>query len=264
VALSATTAWVVKPSTSACAGVISWRCPWVSRQRTGLPKASTTAWIRGLNPPRERPKAWGRLFLGASGVLVSAYRGAIHQKLLQIRTDPVRLKKALPDPLFHPTRKAHIYAIPLPKVQRQIPPWCPGASHPQPRFQKQPVVFGRHTAAGFFARKQMLDPFHGSSRRINRSIPIIQNTPIFSCSWSNYLINVNTPKCFTVHLGSPIHPPKSQGNNYSREWCKIFSVVHNQLAVRGVNEMLFPVIHFRYPYELVSPQCGPYGLQPIL
>jgi hypothetical protein len=42
---------------NASAPVRSWACPGVSRKRSGLPRASTKAWILVLNPPLLRPIA---------------------------------------------------------------------------------------------------------------------------------------------------------------------------------------------------------------
>ena len=46
-----------KRSRKASAPIRSWACPGVSRKRSGLPRASTRAWILGLNPPLLRPIA---------------------------------------------------------------------------------------------------------------------------------------------------------------------------------------------------------------
>jgi hypothetical protein len=56
--LSTITCSVLMSWRSSCALVISWHCPPVSNNRSGLPSASTRAWILVVRPPRERPRAY--------------------------------------------------------------------------------------------------------------------------------------------------------------------------------------------------------------
>ena len=56
----------------------SWACPSVSFRAIGRPRASTSAWIFVVRPPRERPMQRDRIvFLTIGGMLVHPDRGAI-------------------------------------------------------------------------------------------------------------------------------------------------------------------------------------------
>src|SRR5713226_1825990 len=72
-ALSPSKASGLAPSSKDSAQVRSWACPGVSISATGLPKASTRAWILVVSPPRDRPIACSpsffapRRYVGARG-----------------------------------------------------------------------------------------------------------------------------------------------------------------------------------------------------
>jgi len=56
-ALSARTAFALKPSSRSLAGMLSWRWPTVRMKRTGRPSVSQAMWILVVSPPLERPRA---------------------------------------------------------------------------------------------------------------------------------------------------------------------------------------------------------------
>src|SRR6184192_4319158 len=101
---------------SACAWVIPWRCPGVSRQRTGLPKASTTAWVLVLNPPRERPKAWGPAFFGRQRRVGERVPWCYPSAPPPNQDRHCWPQKGAARSPFSPNEKSAIYTIPIPKV----------------------------------------------------------------------------------------------------------------------------------------------------
>ena len=78
--------------------------PAVSRKASGLPSASTRAWILVLSPPRLRPIAWSSSFFGRAGaVLVGAHDGAVDHRVFVVGARGEMLKHPLPHPAFGPT-----------------------------------------------------------------------------------------------------------------------------------------------------------------
>ena len=55
----------------------SWAWPGVCIDSTGLPRASTSAWILVVSPPRDRPIACSPFFSRPGAMLVSAHDGGV-------------------------------------------------------------------------------------------------------------------------------------------------------------------------------------------
>src|SRR5262249_31512935 len=147
---------------SASAPAKSCTCPGVSRKRSGLPSASTSAWILVLRPPRLRPRAWSSTFFeGAGAVLMSPHDGAVDHRVFVIAIGCQVLKDALPLPYagFGPAAEPPMRILPVAKPLRQVAPWDPRTVPVQHRLDKATIVMGGGTGVAPLAGKQVLDPF---------------------------------------------------------------------------------------------------------
>jgi hypothetical protein len=124
------------------AWVMSWRCPPVSRKRSGLPKASTQAWILVLNPPRLRPRAW----FSCPPLFLKHLRrkDALAQWYCRARFAPYpdhwrNVDAYRPHLVLTPTRKAFVDRIPVPLLFRKHAPLCAAAQDPQNSLHELPT-----------------------------------------------------------------------------------------------------------------------------
>src|SRR5262249_51708364 len=135
-------------------------CPGVSRKRSGLPSASTSAWILVLSPPRLRPGAWSATFFESAGaVLMSPHDGAVDHRVCVIAIGCQVLKDALPYAGFGPAAEPPVRILPVAEALRQVAPWDSRTVPVQHRLDKATIVTGGGTDVAPFAGKQVLDPF---------------------------------------------------------------------------------------------------------
>ena len=132
-ALSAITMSGSKPSTKAGAWMVSESWPAVKIERYGLPSASTAESILALNPPGERPIAWGPSFLHlryADELEWLCYRGEVVPD--QYHRRPVLAKVS--NPLFCPNGSSACrhYAS-----RKQVASRWPSPCNPQHSFNEQ-------------------------------------------------------------------------------------------------------------------------------
>src|SRR5262249_54600694 len=145
---------------SASAPAKSCTCPGVSRKRSGLPSASTSAWILLLRPPRLRPSAWSSTFFESAGaVLMSPYDGAVDHRVFVIAVGCQVPKDALPYAGFGPAAEPPVRILPVAEALRQVPPWDSRTVPVQHRLDKATIVARGGTNAAPLAGKQVLNPF---------------------------------------------------------------------------------------------------------
>src|SRR5215475_13374303 len=145
---------------SASAPAKSCACPGVSRKRSGLPSASTSAWIFVLNPPRLRPSAWSSAFFERAGaVLMSSHDGTVDHRVLVIAIGGQVLKDVLPDAGFGPAAKPPVRILPVAEALRQVAPWYSRTVPVQHRLDKATIILGGRADVARLTGKQVLDPF---------------------------------------------------------------------------------------------------------
>ena len=121
---------------SASAPAKSCACPGVSSRRSGLPSASTSAWILVLRPPRLRPRAWSSAFFESAGaVLMSPHDGAVDHRVFVIAIGCQVRKDALPYAGFGPPAEPPVRILPVAEALRQI---APGDSRTAPTSPSLP------------------------------------------------------------------------------------------------------------------------------
>jgi hypothetical protein len=134
--------------------------------RTGLPSASTTAWIFVDGPPRERPICWGPLSSRARGVLMGAHDRGIDEIAFAVTLTRQRFYQSCKHSRLRPSRKARVHGLPWAVRMRQVAPWRSRSQDPDHRFDHQPMRF-RVTSARLRRRWQYR---LGSSSTPRRSI----------------------------------------------------------------------------------------------
>src|SRR5262244_4665352 len=145
---------------SASAPAKSCTCPGVSRKRSGLPSASTSAWILVLSTPRLRPSAWSSTFFESAGaVLMSPHDGAVDHRVCVIAIGCQMLKDALPYAGFGPAAEPPVRILPVAEALRQVAPWYSCTVPVQHRLDKATIVLGGCADIARLAGKQVLDPF---------------------------------------------------------------------------------------------------------
>jgi hypothetical protein len=93
-----------------------------------------------VNPPRERPIAWFWVPPCAGALLVDPDDGAVGDHVFQVRITAQHSEYPVEHTPQRPPAEPLEDRIPIPEVQRQIPPWRANPRDPQHRFQKQAVV----------------------------------------------------------------------------------------------------------------------------
>lgn len=110
-------------------------------RRTGLPRASTTAWIFVDGPPRERPISCGPLFYRARSVLMGAYDRGIDQVTLAVPLASEGLEEAREHAARRPPRESRVDGLPGAIGARQIAPRRTGTKDPQHALHHGSVGF---------------------------------------------------------------------------------------------------------------------------
>src|SRR5712691_12050994 len=100
-------------SSSGSAHVRSWSCPGVSIRLKGLPKASASAWILVVNPPRDLPMACAPFFSRTGAVLMSAYNGGIDHHVFVVVIAGQQIENALENPAFRPSAETLMDRFPV-------------------------------------------------------------------------------------------------------------------------------------------------------
>jgi hypothetical protein len=123
---------------------MSWTCPGVNDSATGLPSASTTAWIFVVRPPRER--RWlgsRRLFLSAGAVLVRAHGRRVEHHELVVGVTSECFENPRKHAAFAPSAVAPVRCLPAPVPLRQIAPGDARAVTIDDGIDEQSVVGSR-------------------------------------------------------------------------------------------------------------------------
>src|SRR5215212_772474 len=162
-ALSAMRASASSPGRRASAPARSCSWPPVRWKPTGLPSASTSAWILVVSPPLLRPIAWsGPAFWGrrprAGRVLMSAHDGAVDHRIFVVSLCGEVLEHPLPHAGLGPAAEAGLHLDPTAEPLGQI---APGNARPiavEHGLDKQPVILGGHAHMPDPPRQQILDP----------------------------------------------------------------------------------------------------------
>jgi len=134
------------PSSSLSASLMSFLCPGDRMIRTGLPKASTSAWILVDGPPRERPISWGPLFCRARRVLMGAHDRGIDKKPLGVMLASQCLKQPRQYTGVGPAGKSRVDRLPRAVGARHISPRSAGPQNPDQSFDHELVGLGRSSA----------------------------------------------------------------------------------------------------------------------
>src|SRR5215472_18968180 len=132
--------------------------PPLRKKLTGLPNASTRAWILVLSPPRDRPIASSSsVFLCAGAVLMSSHDGAVYHGVFVVGIRRQMLQDPFPDAALGPPGKPRVNLDRIAESLRQIAPGYASAIPVEHGFDEQPVVTCRHPYPAFAARQQVLD-----------------------------------------------------------------------------------------------------------
>jgi len=93
-----------------------------------------------VNPPRERPIAWFWVPPCAGALLMDPDDGAVGDHVCKVRITAQHSEYPVEHTPQRPPAEPLEDRIPIPEVQRQIPPWRANPRDPRHRFQKQAVV----------------------------------------------------------------------------------------------------------------------------
>src|SRR6266404_3582289 len=115
-------------SSNGRAQVRSCFCPGVSIRLQGLPKASTSAWILVVNPPRD--------------LLIACQQ----------------LENTVENPALRPSAETLMDRFPVAETLGQIPPGTSSPKAIENRFDEQSIIFGGAAHVSFTPRQNVLDP----------------------------------------------------------------------------------------------------------
>src|SRR5512142_1440230 len=129
------------PSSSLSASLMSFLCPGDRMIRTGLPNASTSAWILVDGPPRERPISWGPLFGRARRVLMGTHDRGVDKEPLGVMLTRQGLKQPCQYTGVGPAPKPRVDRLPGTVGARHISPRGAGSQNPNHSFDHELVGF---------------------------------------------------------------------------------------------------------------------------
>jgi len=97
--------------------------PRVRKKASGLPRASTMAWILVLNPPLLRPMAWSSpSFFEPGAVLMCAYDGAVDHRVFVVRASAASISRSSSMRRSWPSAKTGVNLDRVTKTFRQVSP----------------------------------------------------------------------------------------------------------------------------------------------
>ena len=135
----------MSPSSS-YASFISCVCPGESATRTGLPSASTTAWIFVDGPPRERPISCAPLFRRARRVLVGAHDRSIDEVALVVALSRESREQTREHARRRPAREPRVHRLPRAVAARQVAPRRARPQNPEHPLDHRSVGLARPSA----------------------------------------------------------------------------------------------------------------------
>src|SRR3990172_7507544 len=139
-------------SSNGSAQVRSWSCPGVSIKAQGLPKASTSAWILVVSPPRDRPIACSPFFL------VSGHDGGVDHHVFVVVIACQQLENALENSAFRPPAEALVDDLPIAETLGKIAPRNAGSISVENGLDEQSVIRRRAPDMALAAGQKILDP----------------------------------------------------------------------------------------------------------
>jgi hypothetical protein len=107
---------------------------------TGLPRASTSAWIWVVNPPRDQPIACAPFFMGAGATLLSAHDGGVNHHVFVVVIAGQEPENPLGNAALGPSVEVLIDNLPVAKALGQIAPRDAGAKPEENGFDEQAII----------------------------------------------------------------------------------------------------------------------------
>ena len=137
----------------------SWACPAVRKKASGLPSASTMAWILVLSPPLLRPIAWSSPSFFQRRHCAGAHaRWCCRSWRIRCPRRRPASRRASSIRRSWPSAKSGVNLDRVAKSFRQVPPRNAGPITMGNRFHEQPVVPGRSSDVALTSRQNIFDP----------------------------------------------------------------------------------------------------------
>jgi hypothetical protein len=125
----------------------------VSINLTGLPKASTSAWVLVVSPPRDRPIACSPFFFAPRRCA-----GGVDHHVLVVMVARQQLENAFENSALRPPAEPLVDDFPIPEALGKVTPRNPGSIPVQNGLDEQPIIRRRAANMAFAARQKILDP----------------------------------------------------------------------------------------------------------
>jgi hypothetical protein len=125
---------------------------------TGLPKASTSAWILVVSPPRDRPIACGPFFSCTGAVLMRAHDSGVDHHVFVVVIVRQQLENSLENPAPGPPAEALVDDFPITEALRKVTPRDARPISEQNGLDEQPIIRRRAADMAFAAGQKILDP----------------------------------------------------------------------------------------------------------